>query len=48
MPSFKGKGSQIGCASHRAISKIGLGSKVYAKISARRIQEISDRLLWEA
>ena len=44
----KGKGSQIDCASHKAISLISLGSKFYARILARRIQEKSERLLWEA
>ena len=48
MPLFKGKGSQLDCASRRAISLISLGSKVYAKVLARRMQERSERLLWEA
>ena len=48
MPLYKGKGSQLDCASHRAISLISLGSKVYAKVLARRMQERSERLLWEA
>ena len=39
VPLYKGKGSQIDCASHRAISLISLGSKVYAKVLARRMQE---------
>ena len=48
MPLYKGKGSQLDCASHRAISLISLGSKVNAKVLARRMQERSERLLWEA
>ena len=47
MPLYKDKGSQIDCASHRAISVISLGSKDYAKILARTMQERSERLLWE-
>ena len=35
------------CAIYRAISLITLGSKVYAKILARRKQKRSKRLLWE-
>ena len=42
---YKGKGLQIDCASHRAISLISLGNKVYAKVLAIRMQEISERLL---
>ena len=45
---FLYKASQIVCANHRAISLISLGSKVYAKILPRRIQEGPERLLWEA
>ena len=44
MPLYKGKGSQIDCTNHRAISFISLGGKVYAKILARRMQERSGRL----
>ena len=43
----KGKGSQIDCASHTTICLISLGSKIYDKILARRMQEKSERLLWD-
>ena len=40
VPLYKGKGSQINCASHKAIILFSLGSKVYAKVLARRMQEL--------
>ena len=40
MPLYKGKGSQIDCSSHRAISLISLGSTVCFNISAKNTRDL--------
>ncbi|CAK1580622.1 unnamed protein product, partial [Parnassius mnemosyne] len=48
VPLYKGKGSHFDCGCYRAISLTSLASKVYSKVLTRRMQEKSERFLWEA
>ena len=47
VPLYKGKGAQKECKSYRAISLLSVASKVYGRILVDRVNEKTDKMLWD-